>query len=471
MGIGGLLGGIVGSVVSGVANAVKNNANKGSSGSKGSSSSGSSGSSGSKGSGGSSGSSAYAGGYYDKTTDYEALINNSVKNGDLSAAAQYEQFRNNKITSEGLDYGTTDRFSSYLPKSQQQATTENVQDSGYVPGQGFESNDRYINEMYEAQKEAQKAELNKQYDSFKAQNQSDTAALPQQYQGVKDQSELERWKANKALKQQMADSGTMYSGQGRQATLEAETTSANRLNDINTAEQDAANNLRLALQQAQIARDSGIASANANADASASQALLNDLYRKQDAAREDYWNSKNFDLSQAGVTGYYNGSKTMQSQYQDYQIEADKRDYELRKRELEDKLATNQITRAQYEEELKALQRENKIGDKYDDQKAAAELATLQASASGRSSGGSGSRTYQSSVNTGSYTRQGSTVTANNNSNANGSGTKTEAAKSWVYVPGYGRQGWGELQVLVDSGKVQETYDPVTGKYSYKKIK
>ena len=120
MGIGGLLGGIVGSVVSGVANAVKNNANKGSSGSKGSSSSGSSGSSGSKGSGGSSGSSAYAGGYYDKTTDYEALINNSVKNGDLSAAAQYEQFRNNKIKSEGLGYETTDRFSSCRSHSSKQ---------------------------------------------------------------------------------------------------------------------------------------------------------------------------------------------------------------------------------------------------------------------------------------------------------------------------------------------------------------
>ena len=74
-------------------------------------------------------------------------------------------------------------------------------------------------------------------------------------------------------------------------------------------------------------------------------------------------------------------------------------------------------------------------------------------------------------MNTGSYTRQGSTATANINSNASGSGTKTEAEKSWVYVPNIGRQTWQELEQKIDRGEVKEIVDPVTGQRRYQKVK
>ncbi|WP_283673053.1 hypothetical protein [Butyricicoccus sp. Marseille-Q5471] len=435
----GLLSSIIGSVVKATSNAAQktNSSSKGS----GASSSGSSG-------GGSN-----FGGYYDKNTDYEAKINEAVSKGDYNSAAQYEQFRNNKIQSEGLNYSTTDRFSQYLPKSE----------SGYIPGQNIQSGADYINQMYNAQKQAQIAGFNKQYEQFRAQNEADMSAVPKQYQTTRDQSELERYKAQKALKQQMADSGTTYSGQGRQATLDAENAASTRLTSINTAEQGALNDLRLALKNAQLARDSGIATAEANADASSAQALLNDLYRQQDAKREDYWNSKNFNLSEAGLTGYYNGNKTMQNQYQDYQISADKRDYDLKVRELEDQLATNKITRAQYEEELKALKRGNQIGDKYDDARAAAELAALQASAAGKSSGGS--RTYQGSVNTDAYSRQSDALQS-----ADNSASIAVKKQNLVIVPGYGRMTFPEVESLIDKGYVKEIVDPITGRRSYKKV-
>lgn len=51
---------------------------------------------------------------YDANTDYAAIINDAVAKGDYATAAQAEQSRNEKIKGEGLDYATTNNYSSYL---------------------------------------------------------------------------------------------------------------------------------------------------------------------------------------------------------------------------------------------------------------------------------------------------------------------------------------------------------------------
>ena len=51
---------------------------------------------------------------YRKDTDYQELIERSVREGDLASAARYEKQRNEKILGEGLDYDTTDYYSRYL---------------------------------------------------------------------------------------------------------------------------------------------------------------------------------------------------------------------------------------------------------------------------------------------------------------------------------------------------------------------
>lgn len=106
MAFGGIFGAIAGAVASAAANAVKNKVTSGGGGG--------SGSGGGRGSGSSVG-------YYNKDTDYQALIdqygNAASKDYDPYYAAVLEQQRNSKITGEGLDYGLTHNFESYLKPS------------------------------------------------------------------------------------------------------------------------------------------------------------------------------------------------------------------------------------------------------------------------------------------------------------------------------------------------------------------
>jgi hypothetical protein len=53
-----------------------------------------------------------------------------------------------------------------------------------------------------------------------------------------------------------------------------------------------------------------------------------------------------------------------------------------------------------------------------------------------------------------------------------GISNKTDENQSdWIYVPGYGRLSWSELEKKVDSGLIVEDFDPKTGKYTYTKKK
>ena len=51
---------------------------------------------------------------YNKDTDYSLLMQEAASRGDYAAAAKYEQQRNEKIQSEGLNYSTTSNYSKYL---------------------------------------------------------------------------------------------------------------------------------------------------------------------------------------------------------------------------------------------------------------------------------------------------------------------------------------------------------------------
>jgi len=51
---------------------------------------------------------------YNKETDYQAKINEAVKNGDYESAAKYEQSRNEKIDKENLSYEKTNKYKGWL---------------------------------------------------------------------------------------------------------------------------------------------------------------------------------------------------------------------------------------------------------------------------------------------------------------------------------------------------------------------
>lgn len=72
--------------------------------------------------GGSKGGSSYSqytapnlGNSWNANTDYQAIINKAVANGDYTTAAKAEQLRNQKITSTGSNYNTTNNYLRYLP--------------------------------------------------------------------------------------------------------------------------------------------------------------------------------------------------------------------------------------------------------------------------------------------------------------------------------------------------------------------
>ena len=51
---------------------------------------------------------------WDANTDYQAIINNAVANGDYVTAAKAEQLRNQKITAQGLNYDLTNNYKGWL---------------------------------------------------------------------------------------------------------------------------------------------------------------------------------------------------------------------------------------------------------------------------------------------------------------------------------------------------------------------
>lgn len=69
---------------------------------------------------------------YNKNTDYQAKINEAVKNGDYDSAARYENERNEKIEKENLSYEKTNKYSA--PKGVN-GTTQNKIQSSFEPSQ------------------------------------------------------------------------------------------------------------------------------------------------------------------------------------------------------------------------------------------------------------------------------------------------------------------------------------------------
>lgn len=67
---------------------------------------------------------------WDKNTDYQAIINDAVKNGDYQTAAQAEKLRNDKINATGSNYATTNKYAGYLDTTDYSVLGKNQMASG-----------------------------------------------------------------------------------------------------------------------------------------------------------------------------------------------------------------------------------------------------------------------------------------------------------------------------------------------------
>lgn len=92
---------------------------------------------------------------YDKNADYSKKINDAVAAGNYMQAAIYEQQRNAKIASEGLQYEQSNTYVDYLPGGSKYGTV------------GINENDMspMINQMYNAQAQQITNEVNQQVQS------------------------------------------------------------------------------------------------------------------------------------------------------------------------------------------------------------------------------------------------------------------------------------------------------------------
>jgi len=88
---------------------------------------------------------------YDKNKDYTALIRQAVSNGDLNAAANYEQSLNAKIAGEGLSYAPQHNYDQYLGTKPTASTYDKDIDYTAAINKALASGDKSSAKVLEAQ--------------------------------------------------------------------------------------------------------------------------------------------------------------------------------------------------------------------------------------------------------------------------------------------------------------------------------
>lgn len=125
-------------------------------------------------------------------------------------------------------------------------------DGGYLDG-GMSEYEMYLQQLeaerqkrIDAIKNAIRAQVEQMVNDYEGQR----AEIRQNYQALKNQSELERFKQGKMLRESLANRGALDSGAGRQEQLAMQNNYGNALNSINMAEQRDMNELNRAIANA-----------------------------------------------------------------------------------------------------------------------------------------------------------------------------------------------------------------------------
>lgn len=160
---------------------------------------------------------------------------------------------------------------SYYDKAPAQSKPKVNSGGGGGGGYGYSAPDYYgqlqamIAEMQRQQMEANIAAIRSQVEQATNKYQGQLDALPGTYQPLKNQSEVERYKAMRALRETQANRGALDSGAGRQESLDMSTNYSNRLNQINLQEQAEADAIRRAIADVRSQGDLQIANAQSSA--------------------------------------------------------------------------------------------------------------------------------------------------------------------------------------------------------------
>ncbi len=180
-----------------------------------------------------------------------------------------------------------------------------------------------IEALQRAKKQAALAQLqsavNRQVSGYEEQ----IAGLEPQYQSLRSQSEVERYKSQKALRENLANSGELTGGQGRQDTLNLQNAYASQIGALNAQQQSQTESYRRAIADAISEGDLSAAMLAAQYDAAAAEMGLSDRRDWEKFQYQKLADERDYFLQEAGLTGYLNGQSTLANR----QFEESQRQY------------------------------------------------------------------------------------------------------------------------------------------------
>ena len=182
----------------------------------------------------------------------------------------------------------------------------------YAGGGGTQTSNQsmydQINAWYEAQKQAVINQIQHAMDQAVADYEASIEGLDRNYQPLRNQSEVERYKSEQALKEQLANGGNTYSGMGRQEALNLQNAYSNNITDINNQQQYELDNLLRAIQNVKAEGEYQKANAGLTYDANQLQSMIN----QANLDREYEWNKYLQDYQEKQDTLAYDWQKYLQ---------------------------------------------------------------------------------------------------------------------------------------------------------------
>lgn len=349
--LGQIMAGAIAGVASGAANAIKNsNKNKGSSSISSSSGKGSS-------SGGSSGGS-YKYGNYNTDSGTQTITSEDAAKWQ-AGADQAAQNWHNATTAEEKQYWHDQaiKYNTQLGKSYDDSTGK--WSGGYAivdpnPYEGAMDQYRdYMQQASDAQQDAIQAGVDSAVADLNAQR-DQVGKLTKQNNSAAERAYMQTINPNGSLAENLAANGLLSSGITETSQIQAGNTYQGALNQNAQTQTEAIAEIERAITQAQL-----------NGDLTAAQALSDMLtqiaqqgYQNvSDIAQWDQWNKQfgyNQDVTDAGLTGVYNGVPTMEAQ----RLELEKQQYADQRKLVQQQYEQGQIDIETMQKQLELLDRE-----------------------------------------------------------------------------------------------------------------
>lgn len=253
--------------------------------------------------------------YYQKESYYKQMYETARASGDVegmrAANDGMNQIRNDyglAAQSANSDISYIKGVTGYGSSSGGSGGSYGSYGGGYELSQPEDLSD-YLNQMYEAQRQAAIAQIRNAYNQNIGAIDKSAIGIDAQYQNARNQAAGASELAARNFAEFAAASG-LNSGAGGQAELARNVTLQDNLNDLNQGEADFYSNIEMQKAQAEMDYNNAIAEAQANNDYARAQALYQEKVRVQEELRQQELQQIQLDMQQYQIA-------QQQQQYQD----------------------------------------------------------------------------------------------------------------------------------------------------------